>query len=366
MPRPRLPLVDPHRRDTTYCAFCPKLSQFTCPVSTVQGRQTTTPWGKMTTLHHVAEGNLPFDASHASTFWACTGCFRCRSSCAHGVEVAEALNAGRAEAVRARVAPPEALAVRSRHPEREAKSRHEAERLFGKRLRRKSRHAFVPGCTALTLAPRDAEAALAVTEALAGEPVSVFAEACCGLPLLEAGDPSGFRAAARRFLRGLADAEEVTFLDPGCLHALRVRAPKLGVESRPGLRHLTEYAVGHLDRFRTLPDEAPMRWHDPCRLGRGLGVYEAPRALLNRILGAPPREFHQHRERAECSGAGGQLPRTDRETAQRIAAERRHDHTSHGGGTLVTGCPGAKHMLQRDDASFTAIELSQLLLRALA
>ncbi|MCA9583240.1 MAG: (Fe-S)-binding protein, partial [Myxococcales bacterium] len=99
----RLPLVKPHAREHTYCAFCPKLCRHTCPVSTAEGRETTTPWGKMTSLHHVDVGALPMHETYATTWFACTGCLRCKTRCAHGNEVASALGAGRAEAVKAGV-----------------------------------------------------------------------------------------------------------------------------------------------------------------------------------------------------------------------------------------------------------------------
>src|SRR5690606_12695360 len=130
----RLPLVDPHEREHAYCAYCPKLCRFSCPVSTVQGRETTTPWGKMTSLHYVAEGSLPLDDAYAATWWACTGCMRCRTFCDHGNEVARTLAAGRAEAVAHGVAPAAAYDIIQAHGERERNARDAAEARFGARL----------------------------------------------------------------------------------------------------------------------------------------------------------------------------------------------------------------------------------------
>ncbi|MFW6050010.1 MAG: (Fe-S)-binding protein [Myxococcota bacterium] len=343
----RLPLVDPHAREHTYCAYCPKLCRFSCPVSTVQGRETTTPWGKMTSLHHVAEGALPMDRSHAATWWACTGCMRCRTFCDHGNEVAATLAAGRAEAVRSGAAPGPAYDVIDRHPERQERAARAARALFGDdALERSASTAFVPGCTACVLTPEAAANGLEATRALSDGPVRVEADMCCGLPLLEAGDRDGFQQAARRFLERLQGADRVVFQDPGCLHALRLVAPRMGIESERPLVHLMELAAERLSRLRPVEVTGPVRWHDPCRLGRGLGVYDAPRAVLARMLGAPPHEFPQHRERAECSGAGGQLPRTDPHTAHAIAEERLDAHRQHGGGTVVTGCPASGRALR--------------------
>jgi Fe-S oxidoreductase len=85
-------------------------------------------------------------------------------------------------------------------------------------------------------------------------------------------------------------------------------------------------------------DDEPVRWHDPCQLGRGLGIYEAPRAVLTRALGRAPNEFAYNRERAMCSGAGGLLPSTMPETSRAITRGRVEEHEQRGGGRIVTGC----------------------------
>jgi dimethylglycine catabolism B len=366
----RLPLVDAHTREHTYCAYCPKLCRFSCPVSTEQGRETTTPWGKMSTLHHVVEDGLPLSKPHAEVFWACTGCMRCRSFCAHDNEVAAALGAGRAEAVRHGVAPQVAYETIEKHPMREARAVRAAEEIFGERMKPApgaSRTTWVPGCTAAVVAPEDAKAALGAVDALApAGGVRVEASRCCGLPLLEAGDREGFLTAARRMFEAIGDGEEAVFGDPGCLHALAAIAPSLGMRHGKKLRHLSELANDSLAKLGRVALEGDVRWHDPCRLGRGLGIYDPPRAVLARILGRPPDEMDQRRDRAECSGAGGQLPRTDRPTAEGIARERTEEHEGAGGGTLITTCPSSARAFRKQMPAERVLDLGALIARSLS
>jgi Fe-S oxidoreductase len=355
----RLPLVRPHEREHTYCAFCPKLCRFSCPVSTVQARETTTPWGKMTALHHVAHGSLPMEPAYARTWWACTGCMRCRTFCDHGNEVAVTLNAGRAEAVRAGTAPEAAYGVIDTHADREHRARVAAHELFGDRMQDGADVAVVPGCTSTVIAGSDARSGVAATDSLLGKRARVAADGCCGLPLLEAGDRDGFVRAAQRFVDSLARASRVVFLDPGCLFALARMAPAAGVDHGIEMLHLVELAAKHLGRLGTVAIDGPVRYHDACRLGRGMGIYDPPRVVLGRILGRAPNEFSQTRDRAECSGAGGQLPRTDRDTASAIADERLADHSLMGGGAVVTACAASKRALEKRGAR--AIDLNALI-----
>ena len=111
---------------------------------------------------------------------------------------------------------------------------------------------------------------------------------------------------------------------------LQHRYAEVGVALKPPVELLVEQASRALARMKHVPHEAgPVRWHDPCQLGRGLGVYEAPRAVLGRALGRTPDEFdaHQRRELGACSGGGGLLPATMPEVARDIARTRLAAHT---------------------------------------
>ncbi|MDE2370017.1 MAG: (Fe-S)-binding protein [Burkholderiales bacterium] len=46
-------------------------------------------------------------------------------------------------------------------------------------------------------------------------------------------------------------------------------------------------------------------FHDPCYLGRHNGEFDAPRAIVARLVADQPLEFPLHREKAMCCGAGG-------------------------------------------------------------
>jgi Fe-S oxidoreductase len=363
-----LPLVAAHEREHTYCSFCPKLCRVACPVSTAQGSETTTPWGKMTNLHHMAKGQLPLNEANAATLYACTGCQRCKSYCDHDTAVGAALNAGRAEAVRARVAPPSAYAIIEAHQGRQERAAAAAERLFGDKLTRTNAPmVFFPGCTACAVRPDDALAGEEAVSRLSGLATRVEASGCCGLPLLDAGDRDGFLSAATRTLARFEGAQEVVFEDPGCLFALSVSAKRMGLVSDVRMSHLSQLADRHLARLEPIADlpSGPVRYHDPCKLGRGMGVYEEPRRVLRKAIGRQLSEFHHHGERAECSGGGGQLPRTDRETSDAIAQERLRTHEREGGGLLVSACSAsARRFEQQPDAPQVA-SFASLLVRAI-
>lgn len=341
MPRPgaapfkKLPMLEARREALEKCVFCPKLCRSACPVSNAEPRETLIPWGKMSSAYFVATGSAPAEASFAAPAWACTGCFACRDACDHRNDVAGTLLVARAGLVREGIAPAAATATVAGH---DARARAHAERVRARFAPARARTALLVGCGYVEHAPEVATDAVGAARALVGADVDVL-DGCCGLPLLLAGDGPAFTRTAEAMARAISDKDAVLVADAGCALALRVRYAEAGVDVRATIELVAERAAREVGALRSVGDGGePLRWHDPCALGRGLGVYDAPRAVLTRLLGRPPDEMDRRRERAACSGAGGLVPVTMPETSRAIARDRVEEHARAGGGRLVTAC----------------------------
>ncbi len=346
-PMTRLPLLEARRGALENCVFCPKLSRSACPVSNAEPRETLTPWGKMSMAYFVANGSVPMTESFAEPAWACTGCFACRESCDHKNDVAGTLLAARAALVANHVAPEGARRVIARFAsfqERNTRGVRELSRRPG--VRTDAPTTLIVGCTYVHHARPSAEAVVDAACVLADG--ASLAETCCGLPLLNAGDAAGFAQKARELAREVRGKRRIVVADAGCAHALRVRYPEHGVDVGAEVDVLVELAARNLGRLRTVGRGEVVRYHDPCHLGRGLGVYEAPRAVLTRVVGRAPEEFDERRERAACSGGGGALPVTMPDNARAIAARRVAEGS---GTTIVTGCASSLVQLRRAGAT---------------
>jgi Fe-S oxidoreductase len=325
----RLAMLEDRRVALETCGYCPKLSRAACPVSEAEGSEALTPWGKMTLTWYVARGDVPPDRELAALPWGCTGCFGCRERCEHKNPVAETLVAARAAYRERDLVPVGAeglqtlLTARRRRAAARAKTLGAAE----------AGTALVVGCGYLVGRGRQAADAVRVARALLG-PVSVLS-GCCGVATREAGFPDGADA-ERRTLLEEARGRRLVVLDAGCALALRDH----------GARTLVEVAAEHLEHFRPLARSGPTRWHDPCRLSRGLGLTREPRAVLERALGSPPLEFERSGAHGACAGSGALLPFTMPKTARAIARDRVAEHERLGGGTIVTGCASSLRWLE--------------------
>ncbi len=81
---------------------------------------------------------------------------------------------------------------------------------------------------------------------------------------------------------------------------------------------------------------ADVTYHDPCRLGRHMGVYDAPRKALT-SNGVRLKEMEHSKENALCCGVSSFMNCNEQTKALRIA--RMDEAQATGAKTLITTCP---------------------------
>ncbi len=280
-------------------------------------------------------------ASRGAAAYACTGCKNCQTMCLLDNPVADTLRAVRSDVLSNGLAPDAVVRFVAGFDDRLARL---AERARGWDVGT-GRTAFVPGCTSVALEPESVGDVARAVSVLSGGSTLV-ADDCCGTPLLEAGDAQGFIAQARHFAQRLADFDRVVTSDAGCAYALRVLYPRYGI-TVPPVEHLGETAARNAAMLQPVDDPRAVIYHDVCKLGRGLGVYDPPRAVLTALRGVAPMEMPTHHDAARCSGGGGLLPVALPVTAAAVGAElasevRVGDPTA----VVVTGCAVSRRSLR--------------------
>ncbi|HQP30326.1 MAG TPA: (Fe-S)-binding protein [Deltaproteobacteria bacterium] len=184
----------------------------------------------------------------------------------------------------------------------------------------------------------------------AGTDVGVLGskELCCGAPLLELGDRDFFEAFATENIKRIdaTGAQEVITL---CSHCASVMTEEYAsfMEVKP--RHITQYISAALEDGKlkaSKKSKATVAWHDPCRLGRRLKVYDEPRAILDAIPGLKRVELERNKGNALCCGNGGMAGMTYPEFGLDVAKERIFEAEFCEIDTLVTSCPWCEEMLQ--------------------
>ncbi len=187
-----------------------------------------------------------------------------------------------------------------------------------------------------------ARAAVRLLNAVGITPVVMPNERCCGHDMLWSGDVEGFEALASQNLKMLEEtgATRVVFSCPEGYAVFRNEYPARFGELPFDVVHITELlaeAAGNgALTFADGPD-LTVTFQDPCRLGRRMGVYDAPRALLAAMPGVTLEEMPRSRERAICCGVGGWMNCTS--FTKQLQAARLREAASTGASVLVTACP---------------------------
>ena len=182
------------------------------------------------------------------------------------------------------------------------------------------------------------KAAVSLLNRLDVTPVVSGNERCCGHDLLWNGDRGTFEKLARHNVK-LLEGSGARTLVTSCAECLRTwkvdYASYFGGEA-PEMLHLTEYLAPRLGELDLSPADGVATFQDPCRLGRHLGVYDAPRKALEAV-GGKFVEMPKSRQGAVCC-AGGPWSSCDR-FAKKIQVERLKEAKATGADTLVTACP---------------------------
>ena len=181
---------------------------------------------------------------------------------------------------------------------------------------------------------------------------------CCGRPLML----SGRQEEARRLIeknRELIEHSGARILLVSCAICYRIFKEEydlIGVE----VMHYTEYFNRLLaeGRLRLKNGHETLVYHDPCDLGRGCGIYEAPREAL-RAVGQLVPAAKERMESVCCGGSVGSLTLRyeDREPITRGALE---NLTANNPERIVTACPLCLKTFDRY-ASVPVVDFAQML-----
>ncbi len=182
------------------------------------------------------------------------------------------------------------------------------------------------------------------------KPVLSNQERCCGHDMLWTGEVETFRNLAELNAKifNKLDVETIVTVCPEGYLTLKKYYPEyLNSNSEYSwdfkVLHITEYLAALIKSGElTIPEDNPFNnstvtYHDPCRLGRFMGVYDAPRELLGAIPGLKLIEMEHNRNRALCCGVSSWTNCTD--ISRSIRAERLSEAQATKSDTLLTSCP---------------------------
>jgi heterodisulfide reductase subunit D len=184
------------------------------------------------------------------------------------------------------------------------------------------------------------------------KPVAIFADqGCCGSTLYDFGFwdqlPSLVEAKWRKMQS--FGKKKVLFLDPHCQEFMTNKYSKI-IDSFNGFRgqHFSELLLDAFNKGKLKSKKmkkVKVSYHDPCFLGRGLGIYDPPRQVLQHLDGVQLVEMERNREQSFCCGARG-MGNYFEDFAKGTAKERIKEFFDTKADMLITACPYCKKTFQ--------------------
>jgi Fe-S oxidoreductase len=175
-------------------------------------------------------------------------------------------------------------------------------------------------------------------------------EPCCGAPLYHTGLQREFSEAAHHAYKKLKSqgVKQVISIVPSCTHALRNLSAKFVDGHDIEVRHFIEVVDENIGKLKLkYPHKVKVTYHDPCQLGRYMGLLEQPRRVLRAIGNVELVEPQWTAgEWSTCCGGGGGFEVVFPDMSLTLATNRVNELAATGAEIIATHCPGCLMQLK--------------------
>jgi heterodisulfide reductase subunit D len=329
-----------------------------CPMYVYDKSFTFCPSGLMYTARALIQGNLHYDSSVADFVFSCAGCEACNVRCvpisypAPHVGPWDVTRLMRGELIDKGIVPQGPMEAISRAVKKDGDLLSNARPKIPVTVTSEKADTVLfaecfhsPGQVAIY------ESAGRVLEKM-GRKVSLFFDGgCCGSSLYDFGFWKELPKLVQSKWEKMEKSKDKSFLfiNPHCQEFVAKQYPAIVPESKGvKMQHFSELLAEALKKGMLKGKKASkvkVAYHDPCSLGRGLGIYDAPRAVLAGLSGVELKEMNGNKDASFCCGSralGKYHPEFSKETAKKGIARFKET----GADILITACPYCKQAFQ--------------------
>jgi Fe-S oxidoreductase len=228
------------------------------------------------------------------------------------------------------------------------------------------------GCTT-SLDPILQKAAIATAELLhkAGINFGILGnkELCCGSTARRIGGKSIWDKYAKENIKqfNALGVKTIVTSCSGCYRTILEEYPEAGelkTEIITGMQYIHRLIQEGRLSFNNAV-ERKVTYHDPCHLGRHVGVYDEPREILNAIPGIELVEMERNREFSWCCGGGGGVRSEYDDFAEQTGSQRMREAEETGASALITHCPFCESNLGRIESPLEVVDIVEILQQAI-
>lgn len=192
-------------------------------------------------------------------------------------------------------------------------------------------------------------------------------ETCTGDPARRAGNEFLFQMQAMMNIQVLDgyDVKKIVTGCPHCFNTIKNEYPELGgnydvIHHSQLIQSLINDKKLIIENGETFKGKK-ITFHDPCYLGRANNVYEAPRALIEK-LDAELVEMKRCKSKGLCCGAGGaQMFKEAEKGDKEVNIERTEEALATKPNIIATGCPFCNTMMTDGVKNFNKEDETEVL-----
>ena len=305
--------------------------------------------GRIRTIRGLVIGDLEWNEDLKDPIFACTTCGACMDACQapHADNIVDMIEALRELAVR-HIGPAknqEFLVSRceeSCNPYGEPNSdNQELKKKY--ELPDKAEWVYYIGCTSNYRQQNLRDSTIRFLKKV-GINFTLIDEHCCTSPMIRTGQINICKDYMNYNIAEVMNtgAKYVITSCAGCYKTLKKDFERFGEEYDFEVFHTIELLKQLLDKGKikyTSEYNKTVTYHDPCHLGRHMGIYEIPRKIYKKIPGLTLVEMKRNRNFAWCCGAGGGVKIGYPDWAVEVSKERLEEATETGATVISSTCP---------------------------
>ncbi len=304
--------------------------------------------GKIQIAIALLDGVLERTSENAEALYQCTLCGNCTQICgaefhpAHVIETVRGILEEIPNEARDRLAA--SISTNDNPYQEEASVKREWVKEMEFDIPTEGDTLYFTGCTASLRMQETAKNTARILHAVGEDFFVMENEPCCGSVLLRTGKQEVARTNAERAAKAIKEsgAKKIIVSCAGCMKTLKKDFAELFDLDLPEIVHIVQYAAQLIEEQK-IPlkniETKKVTYHDPCHIGRELGIYDEPRKVIDGIPGLELVEMNPNRSAAICCGAGGGLRSYDPDLSKRIAADRVKVAEGTGAEIIITACP---------------------------
>ena len=233
--------------------------------------------------------------------------------------------------------------------------------------------AYFVGCTTSYREQNVAVATAEILNSLQIEFQILKDESCCGSPVYMTGQTEKAKKIAEENVKMFKDAgiEKIITSCAGCYRTLKDTYPKkFGLDHGIEVIHMPKFLLDMVNSGELkFNKEVKMKvtYHDPCHIGRHMGIYEPPRKVLNKIPGIELVEMDRNRHNAWCCGSGGGVRSAFKDLSAFAADERIEEAKGTSAEAIVSCCPFCLNQFKTHikDNEIKAFDIAELARKAI-